>query len=120
LGIIANQSFARKGQLFYWNTQLNHGSNDESFVYFNSNINTEFGTSFRLFKKINASYSISYNSVNLWYRQVGVRQSTSILLNKRIDINLFVDVRKNLKVYQPLLFGLVHGEVGVHYLLNKE
>jgi hypothetical protein len=118
IGVISNQTVSIRQLLVYWNTQFSHAANTSQFVYFNSSFNTEAGSSYSLLKKINSSTSISYSSVQNWYRQVGVRQAVSMVLNERFDVNMFVDVRKNLKLYQPLIFGLVRGNIEVHYKLK--
>ncbi|HUC80961.1 MAG TPA: hypothetical protein VMR70_08600 [Flavisolibacter sp.] len=118
LGMITNQTVAIKKLLLYWNTQYNHSANHSQFVYFNSSINSELGTSFGLFKKISATTSLSYNTIQQWYQQIGVRQTISLRLDEGFDLNMFIDARKNLKLYQPLLFGLIRGEVSARYILK--
>jgi hypothetical protein len=118
LGFIANQTISFRKLLVYWNTQYNRSANSSQLVYFNSNFNTEVGTNFTFFQKLNTTTSISYNTIQQWYQQIGVRQNVSLRLGQQFDLHLFVDARKNLKLYQPLIFGLVRGEVGVHYLFK--
>jgi hypothetical protein len=118
LGFVSNQTVSIKQLLIYCNTQYNHSANNSQLVYFNSNFNTEIGSSYSLFRTINLSTSVSYNAFQNWYKQVGLRQSVSVLVNEKFDVNMFVDTRKNLKLYQPLIFGLVRGNVEVHYKLK--
>jgi hypothetical protein len=34
-------------------------------------------------------------------------------------MDLYIDAKKNIRVYQPLLFGSVRADVNVHYHLKK-
>lgn len=115
IGFVINQSLALKRLLLYWNTQLNHSDNNSQLVYLNSSFNSEMGTGLTVLKCLNLSTSISYNSVDAWYRQIGARETLDVLINKRFSVNGFIDVRKNLALYQPLIFGLVRGSLQVHY-----
>jgi len=118
IGLTVNQSFAFKKTVVFWNTQFNRSVNASKLVYFNSNCNSEIGTSLNLFGKISSSTSLSYNTVQQWYQQIGLREVVSLQLRERLNVNLFVDARKNLKLYQPLIFGLVRGEIGIHYTIK--
>jgi hypothetical protein len=115
LSLTINQSLVIGKLLAYSNTQASHAIDKSQLVYFNSSLNSEAGISYGLLQKVAASTSISYNSIQLWYQQLGVRQNLSLRVNERFDMNLFIDARKNLRVYQPLIFGLIRGELGVRY-----
>jgi hypothetical protein len=77
------------------------------------------GSTFLLFKKLSLSSAISYNSVQGWYRQVGIKQTISNQLSDRFNLNVYVDARKNLALYQPLLYGLFRADVSIHYLIKQ-
>lgn len=115
IGLVINQSLSIKEQIYYWNTQLNRSANNSQLVYLNSSFNSELGTSFNLLRLFSLSSSISYNSVDQWYRQIGVRETLDVQVKQRFMISGFIDVRKNLELYQPLIFGLVRGSVQLHY-----
>lgn len=119
LGFIANQTMAVKKLVFYWNTQVNRSADRSQLYYFNSSLNTELGTSFAL-GRLRATTSVSYNEVTGWYRQLGLRQNVSVQAGEKFELNFFVDARKNLKLYQPLMFGQTRGEVSFHYLFNTK
>lgn len=120
VGFVANQTLAVKKQVFYWNTQLNRTAGRSQLHYFNSGFNTELGTTFTLFKSLRSTTSFSYNEVTDWYRQLGLRQNISVQAGEKFELSFFVDARKNLKLYQPLMFGQTRGEVSLHYLFNTK
>jgi hypothetical protein len=88
-------------------------------VYFNSSVISEAGITYLLLKKISLSSAFSYNSVQGWYQQVGIKQTLSGQLNDRFNFNIFVDARRNLKLYQPLLYGLFRTDISINYLIKK-
>lgn len=115
----ANHTIALGRRLVYWNSQISHAENNTQLVYFNSMLNSEVGTTYTLLRKLQATTMIGYNSVKDWYKQAGVRQMFSFTINDRFSSDVFIDMRKNINVYQPLLFGLTRGEANLHYSLNK-
>lgn len=115
IGFVINQSLALKKILLYWNTQLNRSENNSQLVYLNSSLNSEIGTGMTVLKSLSLSTSFSYNAVDAWYKQIGVRETLDVLINQRVSVSGFIDVRKNLALYQPLIFGLVKGAIQVHY-----
>ena len=114
------QTITSGKKMFYLNTNYNYADNKSQYVYFNSSLLAEAGTSYRLFKKINASSALSYNSISGWYRQVGIRQTLSTNFSERFNLDVYVDARKNIKLYQPLLFGLFRADISIHYFLKNK
>lgn len=115
IGIVVNQSLAVKKLLFYWNTQLNRSQNNSQLIYLNSSFNSEIGTSLNILRTVSLSSSISYNAINKWYNQLGIREGLDFTINQQISVSGFIDLHKNLRLYEPLIFGLVRGSVQVHY-----
>lgn len=106
-------------KLLYINLQYDYANNNSQYVYFNSSLLTEAGMTYLVLKKISLSSAMSYNSVKGWYSQVGIKQTISGELNDRFNLNLFVDARKNIALYQPLLYGLFRADISIHYLLKR-
>jgi hypothetical protein len=115
----SNQTLMFNKRLLYWNTQLSQSENNAQFVYFNSMLNSEIGTSYNLFNKIQGTTMLVYGSVKNWYQQAGIRQTVSMAINENFGADMYIDVRRNIKLYQPLLFGLTRGEINFHYSFNK-
>jgi len=113
------QSVTIDKKIIYLNLNYNSSNNNSRFAYFNSSLTSEAGTSYLLFGKISGSSSLGYNSVQNWYQQIGIRQSLSGQLGSRFIMQLHIDARKNLRLYQPLLYGLIRAEVNVQYLLKR-
>ncbi|MGV3768139.1 MAG: hypothetical protein ACO1NW_18550 [Chitinophagaceae bacterium] len=101
--------------LLHFNASLDHTQNSSGVVYFNSSALMELGCSYRIMRNFNATSALAYNNVIGWYRQAGVRQSISSMLGKRWSINAFADVRHNIKVLHPLLYGTVRADVALRY-----
>jgi hypothetical protein len=103
----------------YINANYNHADNHSPYVFFNSSLITEGGSSYVLLKRVIASSSVTYNAIKSWYQQVGIRQTISTQLGQRFNMNLYVDARKNIRVYQPVWFGLLRADVSIHYQLKN-
>ena len=106
-------------KLLYFNAHYNYVNNPSEYVYFNSSLMAEAGITYLLFKKVSSSSALSYNSINGWYRQVGIRQTISNQLNERFNLNLYIDARKNIQLLQPLLYGLFRADISIQYAINK-
>jgi hypothetical protein len=113
------QNITIGGKLYYLNTQYDYANNNSQYVYFNSSFLTEAGVTYLLLKRISLSSALSYNSVQGWYRQIGVRQTVAGQLTDRFNLNIYVDARKNIELLQPLLFGLFRTDISIHYQISK-
>lgn len=116
--ISSSQTLTIGKSILYLNTNFNYANNQSQYIFFNSSFVSDVGSSYILFKKIGASSSITYNSITGWYQQIGIRQTVSSQIGQRFSMNLYVDARKNIRVYQPLLFGLVRADLSFHYQLK--
>jgi hypothetical protein len=114
------QSVTINKKIIYLNCNYSSSNNNSQFAYFNSSLVSEAGTSYLLFGKISGSSSVGYSSVKDWYQQIGIRQTLSGQLGSRFNIQLYLDARKNLKLYQPLLCGLVRAEISLQYSLKNK
>lgn len=113
------QNYTIGNKLLYLNSNYNFANNPSEYVYFNSSFLGEAGITYLLFKKISSSSAVTYNSVSGWYRQMGIRQTISNQLNNRFNLNLYIDARKNLALYQPLLYGLFRADISIQYSISK-
>lgn len=113
------QNIVVRQKLLYLNVNYDYAHNASSYIYLNSSFMADAGTAFSLFKTLSLSSAISYNSVQGWYRQVGIKQTISNQLSERFNLNIYVDVRKNLALYQPLLYGLFRADVSIHYIIKR-
>ena len=115
----SSQTVSIGKNMIYVNTNYNYANNHSQYVFFNSSLVSEAGSSYILFKKINATSSLTYNAIDGWYKQVGIRQNLSAQIGERFNMNVYVDARKNIRVYQPLWFGLLRADVSIHYQLKN-
>lgn len=113
------QNVVIKQQLLYLNLNYDYAHNTSSYIYLNSSFMADAGSTFLLFKKLSLSSALSYNSVQGWYKQVGIKQTISNQLSERFNLNIYVDARKNLALYQPLLYGLFRADVSIHYAIKR-
>jgi hypothetical protein len=104
---------------FFSNTLYNYVDNASNFIYFNTSFSSELGVSYTVGKFLAASSSFNYQSVSGWYSQVALRQSLAGQLGKRVNLNLYIDAGKNIKLYQPTPFGTVRGELSIQYMVNQ-
>jgi hypothetical protein len=112
------QAISIGSQLLSLNFLYNHASNNTGIVFLNSSFNCDGGISYILFKRISGSTSAGYNSVKNWYQQLSLRQSLSGQIGSKCQFSLFVDARRNIKLYQPLLYNLTRGELSFSYSIN--
>lgn len=119
LSVSSFQSITLNSNLLFVNTLYDHARNNSQYVLFNSTFLTETGITYLLLKKISLSSSFTYNSVKGWYNQVGIKQTISGQLKDRFSFNIYVDARKNLKLYQPLLYGLFRTDISINYLIKR-
>jgi hypothetical protein len=112
------QAISIGSQLLSLNFLYNHGNNNTGIVFLNSSFNCDGGISYILFKRISGSTSAGYNSVKNWYQQLSLRQSLSGQIGSKCQFSLFVDARRNIKLYQPLLYNLTRGELSFSYSIN--
>lgn len=119
LTILSNQSFVIHKRMLFVNTQYNRAVNKSGFVYFNSFMNADIGSAYVLLKNISATTSLSYSSVKKWYEQIGIRQTLNGQVNEQINLSFFIDARKNMHVYQPLLYGPLRMDVSFQYSFKK-
>jgi DNA-binding transcriptional regulator GbsR (MarR family) len=101
------------------NTMYNYVNNSTGFIFLTTSFNNDLGVAYTIGKTLGASSSIVYQSVDGWYKQISVRQSLSGQLGKRINMSVYVDAGKNIKVIQPIPFNTVRAEWSIQYLFNK-
>lgn len=82
-------------------------------------VNTDIGCQYSLFHKLNLSSSLTYLSNEDMAKQAGIRQNLQFQFVKNLDVNAFIDVRKNLITPKfPGLFGNQRGELSLRYYFN--
>jgi hypothetical protein len=101
--------------LLYVNINYNKAANQSGFVYLNTSFITEAGYTYQIFRKLSASSGLTYNSIEGWFRQLGVRQTLSGQLGKKLSVNIYIDARKNLAVYQSLWNQPIRADIAVRY-----
>jgi hypothetical protein len=101
--------------LLYVNSTYNKASNQSGFVYLNTSFLTEAGYTYQLFRKLSASSGVTYNSITGWFRQLGVRQTLSGQLGEKFSVNIYIDARKNLAVYQSLWNQPIRADIALRY-----
>ena len=97
----------------------NYVNNTTDFVFFNSSLNCDAGISYTLLKHFSASTSIGYASTNGWYKQLSYKQGLSGNLHEQFDVSIYVDFRKNLKLYQPIYTGTTRAEFSLFYTIKR-
>lgn len=120
LMLISNHSLLVGRTLFFANAQYSQNLGTAGLVYFNTSFTTDLGASYAVLRGLSASSALAFASAHQWYRQIGVRQTLSGALSDRCTLNFFVDARKSLKVYQPLLFGPLRLEASFHYSFKNK
>lgn len=82
-------------------------------------LTADAGWSYNAFKTFRFTTSLNYLNQSLMARQVGVRQTISATLHDRINLNVFADLRKDIKTNQnKFLYPNTRGEIEVTYKFN--
>lgn len=106
--------------LLYWNNNFNFStSNTPSQFYLNSSVLSDLGITYTILKTVNVSSSLNYNSVKAWYNQIGVRQTVSGTIGNNLELSMYVNVGKNLNLFQPALYSAVRGDLSIKYALEN-
>jgi hypothetical protein len=106
--------------LLYWNNNFNFSANNSPLqFYLNSSVLSDLGITYTLLKTVSVSSSLNYNSVKAWYNQIGVRQTISGTIGNNLEMSLYVNVGKNINLYQPELYSPVRGDLSLKYSLEK-
>lgn len=82
--------------LLYWNNTYTYAHNPAGLVYLNSSYNTDAGITYQLNDRVTMTSGLNYTSATGWYKQLGTRQAVTAMLNKKLDVSVFVDARKNI------------------------
>ena len=83
-------------------------------------LNSDAGISYTLLKKINLTSSLTYLDNKLAARQLGLRQAVNSYIGRKVNLNLYVDWRKNLiEPMNPYLYSNFRGELSLQYLFNN-
>jgi hypothetical protein len=112
------QSITYKKHTYYVNLQYNKANATTAVALFNTQFMTDLGFMFRIGDKIMASTAVNYNSVQDWYRQVGIKQTISGQLTEKLQFSLYADVFKNIKVFRPSYMDNIRFEWTLQYFLK--
>lgn len=107
-------------KMLYVNFNYNHNSHASELVFLNSSLYSEAGYSYQVHKNITASSGLVYNYAANWYSQAGIRQTLSGQLGEKFSLNIYIDIKKNLKVFQALWNEPVRGDISLRYILNNK
>lgn len=113
------QSISLGKNLLFINTNYTSSNNQSGFVYLNTSLLTEAGYTYQLFRKLSASSGITYNGIEGWFKQLGIRQTLSGELGKKFSVNIYIDARKNLVVYQALWNQPIRADIALRYILGR-
>jgi len=119
LQITSFQNFFINGRSFFNNTTYNYVDQASSFIFYNSTFHSEWGTSYSIGTSISATTGLNYQSVKDWYQQIAFRQTISGQLGKTLNIYLYIDAGKNIKILQPVPYGPVRAECSIQYQFNQ-
>ena len=112
------QSIAIGNRLLYANFSYTGANNRSQYVFFNSSLNADAGCSYIVLKKITASSGLVYASVSEWYNQLGVRQTISGQLSEKFSVNMYVDVKKNIRANQSSWNEPVRADISLRYMFK--
>lgn len=119
LQISSMQSIVIGKHVIYSNTSFNKVNNSSAFIFFNTSFNTDLGITYSIGKKISASSSLNYNSIEGWYNQIAIKQSVNGELGRKFKLDVYVDIGKNIKTFQQIPFSLFRAEWSLQYMFNR-
>lgn len=119
LSVSSFQQIIVRGKMFYLNLNCNYSNAPAEYLFMGSSLYAEAGCSYQFHKYISGSTGFVYNDVNQWYRQAGIRQTLTGELGERFNINLYLDVKRNLRVIAPLWNDPVRADLSLRYIIKK-
>lgn len=111
----STHNFSSGNHQFFTNTGFSYAFKNGSLPYLNSSLLVESGIVYDLFGGLNLSSALNYNAVQAWYSQVVFKQSVGGRIGKKFDLNLNIDMAKNLKVLQPYPVQSFRADINVRY-----
>jgi predicted transcriptional regulator len=98
----------------FMNLTLNRAENRSEYIFLNSSVSLDAGTSFFINRTISTSSSLVYSQIDQLYRQVAVRQSVSALLG-RLSVNGYINAGKYFETNPAFLLPAVTGDISIQY-----
>lgn len=97
------------------NLNLNRAENKSDYVFLNSSVSVDAGSSFLIGKNISTSSSLVYSQIDQLYRQLALRQSVSAALNGRLSVNGYVNAGKYFETNPSFPIPAVSGDISIQY-----
>ena len=110
-------SMSIKSCQVYLNNSVVYTPQSSAYVYLNSTWTTEGGYMYPLGSRLQATSALNYVTVTDWYKQVGIKQSLSGALSSHFSLTTYVDLARNIAIYQPYPVPTVRGNIMLSYHL---
>ncbi|QJB42198.1 hypothetical protein HF324_31910 [Chitinophaga oryzae] len=112
-----NQSFIINANML--TVSLMYNKDVKGQALYGDLLTAETGWSYTVLKKLACTSGITYLNNKTVVEQAGVKQSVGTELLPRLNVNLYLDCRKNIvNTTQNYLFGNFSTQLMIHYLLN--
>ena len=89
----------------------------DSLLY-NTRLDVDAGGTFKLSKNITAGFSAVYGYFKGAYTNVGIKSSLSATLLKKLQVEIYSDVRKNIKLINPLFDQFINVNCDIKYTIK--
>jgi hypothetical protein len=96
------------------NLNLNSSQNKSDYVFLNSSVAIDAGTSFMINRTISTSSSLVYSQIDQVYKQVAVRQSVSALVG-RLSVSGYINAGKYFETNPAFPVPAVTGDISIQY-----
>ncbi|MBI5372833.1 MAG: hypothetical protein HZA79_12495 [Sphingobacteriales bacterium] len=116
--ILLNQAFLYKEHLLLANLSYTKVSQDMDALLYNTRFDADLGGSFRLTQNCTAGLSLVYGFLKEAYSNTGIRASFSGMIWKRIQLDISMDIRKNITLSNPLFRQFMNLGCGIKYSIK--
>lgn len=118
LNLLWNQAFLYGDHLLQANLVYTKVSQDMDAFLYNTRLDVDAGGTFRISKNISAGLSVVYGYFKGAYSNIGIKPGFSGLLFKKLQLDINADVRKNIRLINPLFSQFINLDCAVKYTLK--
>ena len=97
------------------NLNLNRAENKSDYLFLNSSVAIDAGTSFLIGRYISTSSSLVYSQIDELYKQLALRQSVSAVLSGRLSVNGYINAGKYFETNPSFPIPAVSGDISIQY-----
>lgn len=116
--VTVNQTFFKGEHLLQVNAAYTNVAQSQQAFFYNTRLDVEGGGSFRLRNNLSFSAFLVYGSLKDAYSNLGIKSSLSAALSKAFALDVYVDMRKNIHLENPLFSQFLNFNCDLKYFIK--